>query len=506
MKEVRKCRMGYGFLLALLVCMSAFWPREVGAAAESATPSPSATAEPTELTKPEAPVITSVTTSEKGIWVKFSKVEDADLTKYVVYQCYEETNGDRKHFLDLTTIAASQYDKVMADGGAFIDIESGFIRLGATYELVVIAQAERPVKEYYNGKNITVHHSVYSDDSNVAKAYMPQRKVLGVNVEAVNNTTTELTWVYPGMVQGYEIQCSTSEDGPYYVAAVLHGTDISSWKHENLQFGTTYYYRVYGIGTASKSYTATTVKCKLTFAKPKRVKSKMLGPKKMKVTWRKVDGAQGYIVYRSVTENSKRKGSFKKYKVLKGESKTSLTVPNVSNGTCYHYKIVAYMEKDGVTIEGKPAKHSRYADYYGHKNETKSSRKKRIYGNRKQEYRYRTSGKYMKTIRVKVWDFAKGQSGRKVTKVKTIRVHKNIAPTVKKIFQEIYKGKERATIYKVVGHSSRTNQHVQGVGIDLNTYSVKPNGDIVKAFRKYGFSGGVSRKQKDDMYFSYMGT
>lgn len=144
-------------------------------------------------------------------------------------------------------------------------------------------------------------------------------------------------------------------------------------------------------------------------------------------------GADGYIIYRSETKNEWRKGKLKKYKVLRGEKNTKLTVPKVKNGMCYHYGILAYAVKKGVTIEGNTASYSRYADYYGHENESYEHRWKRIYQNKKTEYDHRKSGKYMTTIRVKVWDFAHGMSGRKITKSKTFSVHKKIAPTMKKI-------------------------------------------------------------------------
>ncbi|KIR03219.1 D-alanyl-D-alanine carboxypeptidase [Lachnospiraceae bacterium TWA4] len=136
----------------------------------------------------------------------------------------------------------------------------------------------------------------------------------------------------------------------------------------------------------------------------------------------------------------------------------------------------------------------------------------------------------MTTISVKVWDFKKGMSGKKITKTKKITVNKNIAGTVKKIFEEIYKGKEKAPIYSAGGFSWRTGQHGQGLAIDLNpkynyfinnntkkilsgkywnpkkyAYSIKRNGDIEKAFAKYGFARGFWSTKSDYMHFSYFG-
>ena len=46
--------------------------------------------------------------------------------------------------------------------------------------------------------------------------------------------------------------------------------------------------------------------------------------------------------------------------------------------------------------------------------------------------------KHMTTIKVKVWDFAHGRKGKKVTKIKYVTVNKAVAKQFKKAFQEIY--------------------------------------------------------------------
>ncbi len=522
------------FVLVLLCTVCGVQDEKVKAAEmDLSTPLPEVTVMPTSeptasptvtpAARPKAPELTAVTANEKGIYISFSKVEEID-----GYQVYIRQAGTMAAFDEAESIDASQYDEKMAQGGIFLDIEEQDIYLGKSYEIMVRSYARQPVVQTNGWWTITTYENVYSDDSNVMGADMPQAMVEEVSVKALSESQTKITWEKVLGVQGYEILYAVTENGPYQTAVTLQGDSVTSWQHENLEIGTTYYYKVYALGAVTKSYDATVVKCLVTFAKPKSVKSKMMGPKKMKLTWKSVSGAGGYIVYRSTTKNSWSQGTYKKYKMLKGVNKTSLKVPKVTNGTCYHYKIMAYTVKAGVTIEGNAAKHSRYADYYGYENESYSSKWKRIYGNRKKQYNYRTSGKYMKTIRVKVWDFASGQSGRKVTKTKTIRVHKKIAPTVKKIFQEIYKGKEKAPIYEAGGYSPRTGQHGQGLGLDLNSnynymidggkvlagscwkpkkyaYSIKRNGDIEKAFRKYGFPRGFWGDRKDYMHFSYLG-
>jgi hypothetical protein len=139
--------------------------------------------------------------------------------------------------------------------------------------------------------------------------------------------------------------------------------------------------------------------------------------------------------------------------------------------------------------------------------------------------------KYQKTISVKVWKLS---GGKKVKSTMWLTVNKELADDVKQIFNEIYKGKEKFPI-KVMGgfqiRESKTSEHNYGTAIDINPtencmkdgkkvvagefwrpgknkYSIKPDGDVVKAFEKYGWYWGGNGwgNRKDYMHFSYLGT
>jgi ribosomal protein L37AE/L43A len=168
---------------------------------------------------------------------------------------------------------------------------------------------------------------------------------------------------------------------------------------------------------------------------------------------------------------------------------------------------------------------------YGYRSESSSSKYKRIFGSAKKKS-YKSSSqakKNMKTIKIKVWNIS---NNKKVTKTKSITVHKNIASTVQKIFDEIYNGSEKFPIYSVGGYSWRGNssksEHNLGLAIDINPnenymingkkilagkfwkpgknpYSIPKNGDVVKAFEKYGFKWGHWGNKHDYMHFSYFG-
>ena len=137
----------------------------------------------------------------------------------------------------------------------------------------------------------------------------------------------------------------------------------------------------------------------------------------------------------------------------------------------------------------------------------------------------------MVSITVNVWDL--NSRGEKVTRTKTIKVHKNLAATFTQIFKEIYEGDELFPIHYLSGFSSGgKSEHTIGTAVDINPnenyycdpdgnpvvgsfwkpgenpYSIPLDGEVVEIFRRYGFRQGIywNSGYKDYMHFSYFAT
>lgn len=138
----------------------------------------------------------------------------------------------------------------------------------------------------------------------------------------------------------------------------------------------------------------------------------------------------------------------------------------------------------------------------------------------------------MTMVTVDVWVLT--ASGSKVPGKRSVMVNKAISETVKQIFKEIFEGPEKYPVKDIGGYawrSSPTSEHRWGLAIDINAnenymirkdgtivagsfwkpgenpYSIKPYGDVVTAFKKYGFSwGGDAWSMSNDyMHFSFLG-
>ena len=130
-------------------------------------------------------------------------------------------------------------------------------------------------------------------------------------------------------------------------------------------------------------------------------------------------------------------------------------------------------------------------------------------------------------VEVPVWRL---KDGKKVSDTERFQILDVLANDVKEIFHEIHKGKEKFPIKNLIGYSWRgsfKNLHSTGRAIDLNPeenpqvnsngkaivgkswqpgsnpYSIKPDGDVVRAFTKRGWTWGANFRTRDYMHFGF---
>ena len=139
-----------------------------------------------------------------------------------------------------------------------------------------------------------------------------------------------------------------------------------------------------------------------------------------------------------------------------------------------------------------------------------------------------TDVKHMVWVEVPVWNL---KNGKKVSSKARIQVLNLLADEVKEIFTEIYNGPEKFPIKSVGGYNWRQNGieslHSLGRAIDINPdenpqisadgevlvgkkwepginpYSITPDGDVVKAFSKKGWTWGAGFSRADYMHFDF---
>lgn len=172
-----------------------------------------------------------------------------------------------------------------------------------------------------------------------------------VKATAVAYNKVKLTWGGVSGADSYEIYRSLKKNSGYTRLRTLSAS-ARSYVDTRVNTGTAYYYKVRasrkesGVSYAG-AYSAVTG-AKPTLPKATGIKVKKDSKQKLKVTWKKVTGANGYTVYRSLKKNK----SYKAVKTLKGVKSVSYTTGKLKKGKTYYFKVRAYRTIKGKKIYG----------------------------------------------------------------------------------------------------------------------------------------------------------
>ena len=145
----------------------------------------------------------------------------------------------------------------------------------------------------------------------------------------------KLSWSKVSGAEGYEVYRSTSKSGDYELIATVKKTNYTDKK---LETNKNFYYKVIAVKGSHKGTESKVVKKKTVPAATTMITITSLSYNKLQLTWKKVSGADKYVVYRS----ERKDGGFKKVETL---SSTEYIDTKVEGGTLYYYKIIAYRGK-----------------------------------------------------------------------------------------------------------------------------------------------------------------
>ena len=196
------------------------------------------------------------------------------------------------------------------------------------------------------------------DENQTEKDYDSVSKVKAVNIKPTvkasynKNGKPVLKWTDRSGVT-YVIYRATSKNGTY---KKMLTTGKAQYTNTSAKAGTTYYYKVVakaGDCSSTSKICSATARCE----KPVVTAKYRTSDGKPKLTWKAVDGAVKYYIYRSTTGKT---GSFKKIYTTKS---TSYVNSSAKAGTTYYYKVAAVEGKtlkstlsDPVKKTCKPAK------------------------------------------------------------------------------------------------------------------------------------------------------
>ncbi len=160
--------------------------------------------------------------------------------------------------------------------------------------------------------------------------------------------SVKLAWGKAAGANGYEVYRAAGKNGEY---KKVGETTALSFTDKGLKTGTAYRYKVRGYNTVSqtKAYGGYSA-AKSAKPVPSQAKiARAAGARRaVKLTWKKVDGASGYTVYRAASKN----GQYKAIKTLKGAKRLTYTDAKRKKDKTYYYKVRAYRTVSGKKVYG----------------------------------------------------------------------------------------------------------------------------------------------------------
>ena len=191
------------------------------------------------------------------------------------------------------------------------------------------------VKAIYSAKT-----AANSADSAIVTrtAHLPQPVVKASNVASTGKP--KLTWEAIDGAAGYEIYRSTSKTSGFTLLKTAAAT-ATSFTNTGAAAGTTYYYKVKAIHSNTTANSAETAVITRTCHLPQPVCTIALSGGKPKVTWKAVEGAKEYKVYRCETADGT-------YSLMKTTTSLTYTNTGAAKDTTYYYKVLAVAEKSAA--------------------------------------------------------------------------------------------------------------------------------------------------------------
>ena len=214
-------------------------------------------------------------------------------------------------------------------------------------------------KKYYykvvTYKNISGGKMLRSAYSGV-KGITAAPSITTVKVKSAGNERLKITWKKVKAsknryVKGYAIYRSTSENGKYRKIKTINKGTTTSYVDKGLVTGNTYYYKVRTFCTSGgkKIYSdySDPASMQVLPGKPS-IQVVAANYNTITVSWKKVEGCDGYRVYRATEKD----GKYKPVKTCSSVNTLSYKNSKLKTGKTYYYKVRAYVNKNGKKLYG----------------------------------------------------------------------------------------------------------------------------------------------------------
>lgn len=161
--------------------------------------------------------------------------------------------------------------------------------------------------------------------------------------KVIKDSRVKLSWDKVSRATGYTIYRSTKAKKGYVKLATVRQNTYTDY---DIKKGKSYYYKI--VANYKKKQAWSSNKCNAVCISVKPATPKVVGSyakKKIKLTWKKVNGADYYDIY--------KKNAKGKYVLISQTSKLNFIDSNVKSGKTYLYKVAAVKQTGESVLKGK---------------------------------------------------------------------------------------------------------------------------------------------------------
>ena len=272
------------------------------------------------------------------------------------------------------TTTAKSYNSIQVNWSGVTGAQGYYIYIrlddGTLVQQVTVAYGDSRSKvitsDLLSGRylNVTVAAYGYQEDgvtiitgceSTVARRLVRLPAPTGVKLVALSATSTRLTWSAVANAQGYRVMRRVGTTGTYEQVAILKESDTLEYIDNDIDtiadYGDTLYYYVAawlnGGGTDLFGAPSSVLSISRVTGGPETLTATADNANTISLAWDAVDGATGYLVYRSTSSNS---GYAAIANMTAGE--TTYTNTAVNTGTTYYYRIRSYVRIGTKSYQG----------------------------------------------------------------------------------------------------------------------------------------------------------
>lgn len=200
-----------------------------------------------------------------------------------------------------------------------------------------------PYTVYYptNNKTWTDKAKATIGENLIWKTYRPAGSPDMPKVKSTNKASTgkpSLSWQKVEGAVKYEVYRATSKTGKYSLMKTLTDT---SYTNTSATAGKYYYYYVRALDAKGHASDSEIVSRTCDLAQTEITLSSVASSGSIKASWKKVEGAVKYKVYRATSKNGN-------YKLIKTSTGTSCTDTSVVAGKTYYYKVIAVHDNENA--------------------------------------------------------------------------------------------------------------------------------------------------------------